>query len=77
MINKRYKRASTHFIKTAALNEIIDKGGEASKDAKKSKSALISNSTERRTRRGRNNANSDILDSHLILAGSYASGKRR
>lgn len=77
MINKRYKRASIHFIKAAALNEIIDKGGEASKDAKISKSALISNGTERRTQKGLKKANGDILDSHLILAGSYASGKRR
>ena len=78
MANKRYKHARAYFAKVAALNELIDKGGGEAKDAAIAKSQLA-NSSARNAQKSKKNKSkkTDLLNSRVMLPGSFGSGKRR
>ena len=80
MANKRYKHAEEYFAKVAALNELIDKGGNEAKDAAVAKTRLV-NSPVPKAQKSAENKNTrkktNLLDSRAMLPGSYESGKRR
>lgn len=89
MIDKKSKRAAQraqkrdaakYFERIAALNMLIDKGGEEAKDAAAAKVNLakqcewkINATLAAKTKHKKY----DILDSRKRLPGSYESGKRR
>lgn len=82
-IRKEKKRdkhaASGYFEKLKLLNEIIDQGGEAAKDAQIAK-ANLSMSHFNKTSRARvdkKKKGSNLLDSRLMLPGSFEGGKRK
>lgn len=80
MANKRVTHAAKYFAKVAALNKLIDKGGNEAKDAVSAKvnfansSALKIQTAQKKKNKGKK---SDLLDSRAMLPGSYESGKRR
>lgn len=77
MIDKRYKKTSAFFAKMAALNKVIDEGGEGAKDAQNLKSKISTEEAKKPTKESRKGACHDLLDSRARLPGSYESGKRR
>lgn len=80
MANKRYKHAEEYFAKVAALNELIDKGGNEAKDAAVAKTRLVNSpvpKTQKSAEKKNKRKNTDLLDSRAMLQGSYESGKRR
>lgn len=72
--------AAKYFAKVAALNELIDKGGVAAKDAVLAKVSLADHCQRKsdviRKSTGKNKGK-DALDSCKRLPGSFESGKRR
>ena len=80
MANKRYKHARAYFAKVAALNELIDKGGGEAKDAAIAKSRLANSSAlnAQKARKKKNKSKkTDLLNSRVMLPGSFESGKCR
>lgn len=73
--------AVRYFAKIAALNALIDKGGDQARDAVTAK-VNVSTQFERKSneyleRRKSRHKKGDPLDSRARLPGSYESGKRR
>lgn len=78
--NKQNKyQANEYFAKLKALNEIIDKGGEAAKDARMAKEKLSSSHFNKSSKRGTGKSGSGSYEKleRLMLPGSFESGKRR
>lgn len=66
--------ATDYFAKLKALNEIIDQGGEAAKDAQKIKNSL-SMATFKKT--ALRSAKGKSLIDYRIVSGSFENGKKR
>lgn len=87
-MNKQKKRlanrqnkyeATDYFAKLKALNEVIDKGGEAAKDARIAKEKLSRSNFYKtsKSRVGKNGSGRADRLEWLMLPGSFESGKRR